>query len=120
LIIDDELDITITLKIALERNGFRTDSYTDPALAYKNFRDGVYDLVLLDIKMPVIDGFLLYQKIKGIDKRVKICFLTASEFFYERIRKEQGFSGLAQVPFLRKPIDMKDLVNAIKKLLESE
>jgi DNA-binding response OmpR family regulator len=48
----------MTLRSVLEQNGFRTDSYNDPKLAYKNFRDRQYDLVLLDIKMPVTDGFL--------------------------------------------------------------
>jgi DNA-binding response OmpR family regulator len=91
LIIDDEPDIILTLRMALEQNGFRTDSYSDSILAYKNFRAGVYDLVLLDIKMPNVDGFQLYQKIKRTDSRVKICFLTASEFYDEEIRKEQGF-----------------------------
>lgn len=70
--------------------------------------------------MPVVDGLLLYQKIKSTDGRVKICFLTTSEFYYERIRKIRGLSGLDQVPFLRKPIDMEDLINTTKKLLESE
>ena len=64
LIIDDEPDITVTLSTALEGNGFRTHSYNNPVEAYKCFRSGVYDLVLLDIKMPIVDGFLLYQKIK--------------------------------------------------------
>lgn len=59
-------------------------------MAFESFRDGLYDLVLLDIKMPD-DGFQLYQKIKRIDSRVKICFQTATEFFHEEIRKEQGF-----------------------------
>ena len=70
--------------------------------------------------MPRNWKLLLYQKIKRIDGTVKICFLTASEFYYERIRKIRGLSGLDQVPFLRKPIDMEDLINTTKKLLESE
>ena len=61
----------------------------DPALAYKNFRKGLYDLVLLDIKMPEVDGFQLYQKVRKTDRRVKIIFLTASEYYYEQFRKEQ-------------------------------
>lgn len=64
LIIDDNPDVTLSLRVALEQNGFKTDSYTNPALAYENFRDGQYDLVLLDIKMPEVDGFQLYQKNK--------------------------------------------------------
>jgi len=79
LIIDDEPDVIVTLRIALQQYGFSADFYSDSTLAYKNFRAGVYDLVLLDIKMPIVDGFQLYQKIKRTDSRIKICFLTAGE-----------------------------------------
>jgi DNA-binding response OmpR family regulator len=118
LIIDDDPDITITLRMSLEDNGFKADSYTDPVLAIENFRGGFYDLVLLDIKMQG-DGFHLYRKIKKADSRIKICFLTATEFFHEGIRKEQGFDEFNQELFLRKPIEIKDLVHKIKRLLEA-
>jgi DNA-binding response OmpR family regulator len=118
LIIDDDPDITITLSKVLEQNGFKTDSYTDPRLAYEHFRLGQYDLVILDIKMPD-DGFHLYQEIRRVDSMVKICFLTATEFFHEEIRKDHGFDEFNQETFLRKPIDTKDLVYQINKLLES-
>jgi DNA-binding response OmpR family regulator len=119
LIIDDDPDITITLRISLEDNGFRADSYTDPVLAFENFRVGQYDLVILDIKMPN-DGFHLYQKMREIDSKVKICFLTATEYFREEIRKEHGFDEFDRVLFLRKPIEIEDLVGEIKKLLDSD
>jgi two-component system response regulator ChvI len=118
LIIDDEPDIILTLRMALEQNGFRTDSYSDSILAYKNFRAGVYDLVLLDIKMPNVDGFQLYQKIKRTDSRVKICFLTASEFYDEEIRKEQGFEGFNDELFLRKPVEIACLIDTIRPLID--
>ncbi len=118
LIIDDEPDIILTLRMALEQNGFRTDSYSDSILAYKNFRAGVYDLVLLDIKMPNVDGFQLYQKIKRTDSRVKICFLTASEFYDEEIRKEQGFDGFNKELFLRKPVEITCLIDTIRPLMD--
>ena len=119
LVIDDEPDVSLTLRAVLEENGFNTDSYTDPALAYENFREGLYDLVILDVKMPVADGFLLYQKIKMTDNRVKICFLTAGEYYYERFREEHGFGVFKQEFFLKKPIGTEDLVRKIKRLLES-
>jgi len=118
LIIDDEPDIILTLRMALEQNGFRTDSYSDSILANKNFRAGVYDLVLLDIKMPNVDGFQLYQKIKRTDSRVKICFLTASEFYDEEIRKEQGFEGFNDELFLRKPVEIACLIDTIRPLID--
>jgi DNA-binding response OmpR family regulator len=120
LIIDDEEDIADILRMTLEYNGFNTDTYTDPGLAYRNFRDGQYDLVILDVKMPEVDGFNLYQKIRRTDGKVKIIFLTASEYYYEQFRKESGFDEFNQELFLRKPIETEDLVQAIKKLLESE
>ena len=118
LIIDDEPDIILTLRMALEQNGFRTDSYSDSILAYKNFRAGLYDLVLLDIMMPNVDGFQLYQKIKRTDSRVKICFLTASEFYDEEIRKEQGFDGFNEELFLRKPVEIACLIDTIRPLMD--
>jgi DNA-binding response OmpR family regulator len=119
LIIDDEEDIADILRMTLEYNGFNTDTYTDPVLAYRNFRGGQYDLVILDVKMPDVDGFNLYQKIRRTDGKVKIIFLTASEYYYEQFRKENGFDEFDQELFLRKPIETEDLVQAIKKLLES-
>lgn len=119
MIIDDDPDTTFTLRTVLEQNGFKTDSYTNPVLAYQNFREGLYDLVLLDIRLQVVDGFLLYQKLKKIDSKVKICFLTATEYFHEEIRKEHGFNEFNQESFLRKPIEVKDLVNTTNKLLGS-
>ena len=118
LIIDDEEDIADILRMTLEYNGFNTDTYTDPVLAYRNFRDGQYDLVILDVKMPDVDGFKLYQKIRRTDGKVKIIFLTASEYYYEQFRKENGFDEFNQELFLRKPIETEDLVHEIKKLLQ--
>ena len=117
LIIDDEQDIANILRISLEDNGFKSDIYTDPVLAYQSFRDGQYDLVIMDIKMPEVDGFNLYHKVKRTDGKIKIIFLTASEYYYEQFRKEKGFNYFKQELFLRKPIGTEDLVQAINKLL---
>ena len=85
--IDDEPDIIYSIKKVLENNGFVVDSYNDPTLALSNFKLGLYDLLLLDIRMPKMNGFELYQKMREIDSNVKICFLTASELFYEEYRR---------------------------------
>jgi DNA-binding response OmpR family regulator len=78
LIIDDEPDVILVLKQVLEANGFEADSYEDPRLSLKNFRANMFDLLLLDIKMPDINGMDLYQEMRKIDDKVKVCFLTAS------------------------------------------
>jgi uncharacterized Fe-S radical SAM superfamily protein PflX len=60
--------------------------------------------------MPDMDCYLLYQEIKKIDSRVKVCFLTAREIYYERFRKEKGFCALDKDLFVRKLIANKGLI----------
>ena len=66
----------------------KVDSYTDPVLALNNYKINFYDLVILDIRMPKMDGFQLYTKIRKKEPKVKISFLTAIEFYYEEFRKK--------------------------------
>jgi len=66
--------------------------------------------VLLDIKMPEMNGFHLYQEMKKIDSKVKVCFLTPSEMYYERFRNEEEFSVIDKDLFLQKPIENDDLI----------
>ena len=117
LIVDDEPDINTILKKVFEQNGFNADSYDDPILALENFKAGSYDLLLLDIKMPEMDGFHLYQKMKTIDSNVKVCFLTASEMYYERFRNEEEFNEIDKDLFLQKPIENEDLINKINTII---
>lgn len=120
LIVDDEPDVCEILKKVLEKNGFGADTFSDPLLALENFRPRSYDLLLLDIKMPEMDGFRLYQEMKKVDSSVKVCFLTASEMYYEQFRKEEGFDELNKDLFLRKPIENEELIKEIKRILDSE
>src|ERR671925_1912482 len=90
LIVDDEPDITLTLSTILEQNGFEVVPFNDPLLALQHFKPRYYDLVILHIKMPNMNGFELYRHIRKKDKRVKVCFLTAvSEFEeYKQLQEE--------------------------------
>lgn len=119
LIIDDEPDVNMVLKQVLELNGFNADSYDDPILALEHFKAGLYDLILLDIKMPGIDGLRLYQEMKKIDSKVKVRFLTASEMYYERFRNEE-FSVIDKDLFLQKPIENEDLINKINTIISQD
>jgi two-component system response regulator ChvI len=116
LVIDDEPDVTYTIKKVLEENGFAVDSFNDPITALKSYRSNFYDLVILDIKMPKMDGFELYTKLREKDSKVKICFLTAITTFNEDVRKIRLALGktINEDYFIQKPVKNEDL---IKKLI---
>jgi DNA-binding response OmpR family regulator len=119
-LVDDEPDITRLVRTVLESNSeFLVDSYTDPTLALSNFKPGLYDLLLLDIKMPKMNGFDLCQKMKEIDSNVKMCFLTASELFYEEYRRLDAYPRLDKAYFIQKPFRSEELIRQLKEILNS-
>ena len=117
LIVDDEPDIASSLKMGLEYNGFEVHAFNDPVEALSNFKAGSYDLVLLDIKMPKMNGFELCQEIKKEDEKVKVCFLTAFEPSYEEFKRL--FHKLNVKCFASKPISISDLAMKINEEIES-
>src|SRR5262245_28945983 len=88
LVVDDEYDVSSVIKLVLEDNGFKVDSFTDASHALENFTADTYDIVILDVIMPEMDGFSLYEKIKKLDDKVAICFLTATDDAYYKILKK--------------------------------
>ena len=119
LLIDDEPDITFTIKDILEDNGFQVDSFNDPILALNYYEVSFYDLVILDIKMPKMDGFELYTKIREKDSKVKICFLTAIAAFNEEFRKIRLVLGktINEDYFIQKPVEMEDLLKKLTSIM---
>src|SRR5712692_1903532 len=121
LIIDDEPDITLAFKKALRDKGFEeVETVNDPILALKNFKEGSYDLLIIDIVMPEMDGFGLYEEIRKIDNNVKVCFITAFEINYQALRAVFPAASTTDDIgcFIRKPIDMDDLVKRIQAEIE--
>ena len=116
LIVDDERDITSVIKKGLKNNGFEADSYNNPLLALEKFRAGVYDLLIIDIKMPKMNGFELYKRLKEIDNKVKVCFLTAIEYYNEEFQRV--LPKLTVRCFADKPISIDLLAKKIKQELE--
>jgi DNA-binding response OmpR family regulator len=114
MIIDDDKDITNLFSIFLEYNGYSVDAYTNPLEAFNNFRKNSHDLIVLDLKMPKIDGMTLYHKIKEIDNNIIICFITADINYIEDLRK--GIIDIEKI-VLYKPVLLKDLKNKIDWLL---
>ena len=122
LLVDNEADITYALENALDDYGYSIYSFNDSMLALNSYKSNFYDLVILDIKMPKMDGFELYNKIKERDPEVKICFLTASELFYEEYRKARYILGekLGEEYFIQKPIKTDELVQKMNVLMNIE
>jgi CheY-like chemotaxis protein len=115
LIVDDDPDITKTFGLVLEDSGlYEVDSYSDPLAALQNFRPNFYDLALLDIGMPNMNGFELSDKIEKMDNRVKVCFISAYDVEDKALRKQ--FPSLQVKCFLPKPI----AINVLIKKLETE
>jgi DNA-binding response OmpR family regulator len=101
----------------LEENGFKVDTFTDPLLALENFKEeaGQYDMIILDIKMPEMNGFELYRQIKKIDDKAKVCFLTAGEMYYGVYT--DIFNRLGVKCFIQKPVENKELIARLNKLV---
>jgi DNA-binding response OmpR family regulator len=108
LLVDDEPDITKGVKMGLEMKGFQVDSYNDPLEALQKFKPGVYDLALLDIRMPRLNGFELYRELVKVDDKVKVRFFTAFEEY--RVEFKKAFPELDQSRFIRKPASLSNLI----------
>jgi CheY-like chemotaxis protein len=116
LVVDDEPDNISVFSIGLEDEGFTVDTFTDPQLALSAFKAEKYDLLILDIKMPNMNGFELYEKVKKIDNKLKVCFLTAfGEGYHEEFRRR--FPVSSDVIFIRKPIRIDDLVKKVNEIV---
>ena len=122
LLIDDEPDSTFTITNILEYNGFKVSSFNDPIVALNQYKANFYDLVILDIKMPKMNGFQLCNKLREKDPKVKICFLTASELFYEKFRKIQFKleKTVGENYFIQKPIKNQDLLKRITTIINKD
>ena len=91
MIVDDEDDINLLFTMLLCGEGYNVEAFTDPDIAIMKFEDGFYDLLIIDILMPTMNGFELYERLRQFDNEVKVCFLTAGEINYEQFKKERHF-----------------------------
>jgi CheY-like chemotaxis protein len=121
MIVDDESDVNLAIKMVLEDSGFQVDSFTDPLLAFESVKGeaGKYMLLVLDIRMPNMNGFELYKQIKKIDDKVKVCFLTAGEMDYEQFKKELS-PALDENCYIQKPIQNEVLINRLKRIIDAK
>jgi CheY-like chemotaxis protein len=116
LIVDDDVDITTTFKAAIEDSNddtkrIQVHTSNDPVLALSEFKPNFYDLLLVDINMPHINGFELSKKMLAIDINVRVCFMSSVEINREALREIYPSLGLGC--FIRKPVTIDYLVKRI-------
>jgi DNA-binding NtrC family response regulator len=115
LVVDDEPDITFSLKKILEENRFASvDTFNDPVDVISKYNDQpgtVYDLLIIDVLMPRMNGFELYEKIKKIDNNAKVCFITAYRMYFEALREMYPSSEVDC--FMNKPFENEDLLRKV-------
>jgi DNA-binding response OmpR family regulator len=118
LIVDDDKDLTTTFKTCLETNetSFQVYTYNDPLAALSDFRPNFYDLLLVDINMPFMNGFELCEKILKLDINVRVCFMSAGEINQEAIREVHSTKSIGC--FIKKPIMPDVLVERLKAELD--
>jgi CheY-like chemotaxis protein len=118
MIVDDEDDINLLFQMLLSGEGYNVEAFTDPYIAINNFENGLYDLLIIDILLPNLDGFELYERLRLLDKKVKVCFLTAGEINYEQLKKAASFP---EVPtedcFIKIPVENSVLIRKVKNIL---
>lgn len=123
MVVDDEYDVTFLFKLILEGGhhgvtfSCTVDTFNDPLVALENYKPGSYDLVIIDIVMPKLDGFKLYKELRKEDNNVKVCFLTAGEMYYEQYRNQVP-PEVSTGKIIRKPISNDELVRRISGYFE--
>ena len=122
LIVDDDEDVTLAFKVGIEDSNTdtnrRIEVYTsnNPVVALSEFKPNFYDLLLVDINMPHMNGFELSEKILTIDINVKICFMSSGEINREALR--EIYPTRQEGCFIRKPVTMDYLVNRMRLELD--
>jgi two-component system, OmpR family, response regulator ChvI len=118
ILVDDEPDITFSFNIGLEDYGFAVDVFNDPLLALSSFKVGLYTMAILDIKMPKMNGFELGGKIRKLDDKIKISFMSAFDIPEEDLKTTIPAIYEEKPLIIRKPISIDDLVSRVKEKLE--
>jgi DNA-binding response OmpR family regulator len=116
LLVDDEPDNVRIFTIALRDAGFEVDAFVDPGLALSTFKPNYYDLLILDMRMRDMPGDQLYQKLKKIDDKFKVCVLSAygSEEYKSRFSPDKSANGIS---YIAKPVSLDELVAKVNEII---
>jgi CheY-like chemotaxis protein len=129
LLVDDEPDTCMSYQMVLQDAGYECNSYTDSVKALKEFRPNYYDLCLLDIKMPMLNGFELCKKIRELDKSLYVIFITAAAEYYEKFRRRHyteltnnnnNNNNNNNTSFIQKPIGNKELIQLVNMTIATK
>jgi DNA-binding response OmpR family regulator len=116
-VVDDNSDIVFTLRIGLESDPImQVYSYDNPVTALLEFKPNFYDLLLIDVNMPMMDGFQLCEKLLQKDLNVRVCFMTAGEINMDAAREVHPLKSIGC--FIKKPITTEQLLGHIRAELE--
>ena len=118
LLVDDEPDVCMLYQIVLQTAGYDCIYYTDSVKALNEFVPSYYDLILLDIKMPVLDGFELHKKIRDLDKNIQIIFTTAGGEYDDQIIKQSSMEENHKFTYIQKPIGNGELIRMLNIIME--
>lgn len=118
LIVENELDVLHTFERGLTQNGFEIEGYEDPLKALEKFVPNAYDVLILDIRMPTMNGFELYRELRKRGDKSIVFFITAFDIYYEEFRKV--FPDIDVRHFIKKPILIKELASTINRALKAE
>jgi DNA-binding response OmpR family regulator len=117
MVVDDEADIANLFQVFLEDSGYLVEVYYDPLKALTEFKPGKYDLSLLDVRMPHMNGFELYRELKRLDYNCRICFITAFESYYKSLK--EFFPTLEVSCYIRKPVTKEQLLNTVAREIDT-
>ena len=116
MLIDDEQDIARAMTMALSKAGFNVDAFTDPLEALRHFKPRTYKLIIIDIKMPLMDGFTFYRHARRVEPEVKVCFMTALS---AEALIHEDLSEIPRVCLAKKPIHTQELVMLLRAELNA-
>ena len=115
MVVDDEQDVTDSLKEGLERRGYVVDTFNDPTLVLSGIGDKQYDLAIFDIRMPEMSGFELYKRFREVDGITKVCFFTAFDVYEDEFKRL--FPDVKVETFLKKPMPFPRLAQKVEEIL---